>query len=44
MPGAKNCVLEFKSGKSKRSFIAAMNTIITELTELLKINNTAERV
>jgi len=41
---SKNCVLEFKSGKSKSSFIVAMNAIMTERTELLKRNNTAERV
>ena len=40
----KNCVLDFKSGKSKSLFIVTMNRIITELTELLKINNTSERV
>ncbi len=40
----KNCVLDFKSGKSKSSFIVVMNKIIAELTELLKINNTSERV
>lgn len=40
----KNCVLQFKTGKSRASFTSFMNTIIAELEELLKIKNTSERV
>jgi hypothetical protein len=41
---SKKCVVDFKSIKSKSSFIGTMNGIIAELKELLKINSTSERL
>jgi len=40
----KKCVLDFKSGKNKTALIGNMNSIISELTYLLQIKETAERV
>jgi len=40
----KKCVLDFKAGNNKTALMKSMNGIITQLKELLKINETSERL
>jgi hypothetical protein len=40
----KKCVLDFKAGNNKAALLKSMNSIIAQLKELLKINETSERL